>query len=96
MLVGKEAQLFVSRLLSVLGSDEAARQQVAKGWSKVPLHMLLPWSAQMLSLLEGPQGEALLPLLQVNPLLCTICLVASPVPCFCFLLFVAWRPLIFC
>ena len=27
--------------------------------------MLLPWSAQMLSLLEGAQGETLLPLLQV-------------------------------
>ena len=63
--IGKEAQLLFSSLLSILGSDEAAQWQFAEGWPTVPLHMLLPWSAQMLSLLDGPQGDALLPLLQV-------------------------------
>lgn len=65
MSIGKEAQLLFSSLLSVLGTDEAARQQFGEGWTRVPLHMLLPWSAQMLSLLDGAQGETLLPLLQV-------------------------------
>ena len=63
--VGKEAQLLFSTLLSVLGTDEGARQHFGEGWTRVPLHMLLPWSAQMLSLLDGAQGETLLPLLQV-------------------------------
>lgn len=65
VLAGKEAQLLFSCLLSVLGTDAAAQGQFAEGWTKVPLHMLLPWAAQMLSLLDGHQGEALLPLLQV-------------------------------
>lgn len=65
--VGREAQLYVPRLLSVLGSNEAARQSFGEGWGRVPLRLLLPWVAQMLSLLDAPQGEALLPSLQVSP-----------------------------
>ena len=64
---GREAQLYVPRLLSVLGSSEAARQSFGEGWGGVPLRLLLPWVAQMLSLLDASQGEALLPLLQVSP-----------------------------
>ena len=66
MDAGREAQLHVPRLLSVLGSNEAARQSFGEGWGGVPLRLLLPWVAQMLSLLDAPQGEALLPPLQVS------------------------------
>ena len=33
----------------------------------MPLHVLLPWGAQMLSLLDGAAGDALLPTLKVTP-----------------------------
>ena len=32
----------------------------------MPLHVLLPWGAQMLSLLDGMAGDALLPTLKVT------------------------------
>ena len=67
MPVGGEAQLFVPRLLLVLGSSDTARQRFSQEWSKVPHHVLLPWAAQMLSLLDAVQGEVLLPALQVGP-----------------------------
>ena len=63
---GQEAQLYVPRLLSVIGSSEAAGRCFGEAWHKVPLPLLLPWVAQMLSLLDAPQGEALLPLLKVS------------------------------
>lgn len=66
MDAGRDAQLYVPRLLSVLGSNEAARQSFGEGWGRVPRRLLLPWVAQMLSLLDAPQGEALLPPLQVS------------------------------
>ena len=50
----------------MLGSSEAARQGFSEVWGRVPLHLLLPWVAQMLSLLDASQGEALLPPLQVS------------------------------
>ena len=65
---GQEAQLYVPRLLSVLGSSKTAQHCFTQVWSSVPLHVLLPWAAQMLSLLDAPQGEALLPALQVGSL----------------------------
>ena len=64
-MTGQEAQLYVPRILSVLGSSQDAQQCFAEVWSRVALHVLLPWAAQMLSLLEAPQGAALLPALQV-------------------------------
>ncbi len=63
---GREAQLYVPRLLSVIGSSEAAGRCFREAWHKVPLPLLLPWVAQMLSLLDAPQGEALLPALKVS------------------------------
>lgn len=79
---GREAQLYVPRLLSVIGSSKAAGQCFGEAWPKVPLPLLLPWVAQMLSLLDAAQGEALLPPLKVSlhaasdrlckPLLCLI------------------------
>ncbi|KAL3131372.1 hypothetical protein ABBQ38_007687 [Trebouxia sp. C0009 RCD-2024] len=61
---GQEAQLYVPRLLSVMASCQPARHCFSQVWSSVALHVLLPWAAQMLSLLDAPQGEALLPPLQ--------------------------------
>lgn len=63
---GQEAQLYVPRLLSVIGSSEAAGRCFGEAWHKVPLPFLLPWVAQMLSLLDAAQGEALLPPLKVS------------------------------
>lgn len=63
---GQEAQLYVPRLLSVMASCQPARHCFSQVWSSVALHVLLPWAAQMLSLLDAPQGEALLPPLQVG------------------------------
>ncbi|DBA87788.1 TPA: hypothetical protein ACH3X1_004785 [Trebouxia sp. C0004] len=63
---GREAQLYVPRLLSVIGSTEAAGRCFNEVWHKVPLPLLLPWVAQMLSLLDAAQGEALLPPLKVS------------------------------
>ena len=65
-MAGQEAQLYVPRILSVLGSSKEARQCFTEVWNSVPLHVLLPWAAQMLSLLDAPQGEALLPAIQVG------------------------------
>lgn len=65
-MAGQEAQLYVPRILSVLGSSKDARQCFIEVWSSVPLHVLLPWAAQMLSLLDAPQGTALLAALQVG------------------------------
>jgi len=63
---GREAQLYVPRLLSVIGSSEAASRCFGEVWHKVPLPLLLPWVAQMLSLLDAAQGGALLPPLKVS------------------------------
>ncbi len=63
---GREAQMYVPRLLSVIGSSEAAGRCFGEAWHKVPLPLLLPWVAQMLSLLDAAQGEALLPPLKVS------------------------------
>ena len=63
---GREAQLYVPRLLSVIGSSKAAGRCFGEVWHKVPLLLLLPWVAQMLSLLDAVQGEALLPPLKVS------------------------------
>ena len=64
---GAEAQLLVPRALGLLaGSHQAPRDEWAAGWERVPLHVLLPWGAQMLSLLDGVAGDALLPTLKVT------------------------------
>ncbi|KAK9832515.1 hypothetical protein WJX81_003666 [Elliptochloris bilobata] len=60
-----EAQLLVPRALGLLGgAEQAPRDEWAAGWGRVPLYALLPWGAQMLSLLDGAAGDALLPALQ--------------------------------
>ena len=51
------------------GSDsaaESARTAFAKGWEGVPLRFMLPWAAQMLTLLDADGGEVLLPVLMVS------------------------------
>ena len=68
---GADAQLLVPRSLGLLaGSQQAPRDEWAAGWGRVPLHVLLPWGAQMLSLLDGAAGDALLPTLKVTPPCC--------------------------
>ena len=62
---GAEAQLFVPRALAMLGASEAARAEWGTHWREAPLNALLPWAAQMLSLLDAPEGAPLLPTLQV-------------------------------
>ena len=64
---GSQARLFVPRLLSVMGDSGGARAEWEAGWQGVPLQALLPWAAQMLSLLGSPEGAALLPTLKVIP-----------------------------
>lgn len=62
---GKQAQLYVPRLLDALTGGAAAEAAFAAHWRGVPLEAFLPWGPSMLSLLEEPQGEALLPVLEV-------------------------------
>lgn len=70
---GTDAQLLVPRALGLLaGSPQAPRDEWAAGWERVPLHVLLPWGAQMLSLLDGMAGDALLPTLKVSKPRCPI------------------------
>ena len=70
-LTGVEAQLMVPRALTVMEGSESARQAWAESWGSASLHVLLPWAAQMLSLLGSPQGAALLPSLKVQATSCT-------------------------
>lgn len=63
--VGAEARLSVPRLLSVMGDSADAREEWRTGWQGVPLQALLPWAAQMLSLLSQAEGDAMLPTLKV-------------------------------
>lgn len=67
---GAEAALLVPRILTVLtGSGYAAkpaRTAFARGWEGVPLRFMLPWAAQMLTLLDADGGEVLLPALMVS------------------------------
>ena len=52
-----------------MGDSAAAREAWSQNWRQAPLNALLPWAAQMLSLLDAPEAEALLPALQVHFLL---------------------------
>lgn len=70
-VTGVEAQLMVPRALTVMEGSESARQAWAESWGSASLHVLLPWAAQMLSLLGSPQGAALLPSLKVQATSCT-------------------------
>ena len=67
---GAEAALLVPRILTVLtgsgSAAESARTAFAKGWEGVPLRFMLPWAAQMLTLLDADGGEVLLPGLMVS------------------------------
>ena len=45
---------------------QSARTAFAKGWEGVPLRFMLPWAAQMLTLLDADGGEVLLPVLMVS------------------------------
>lgn len=62
---GKQAQLYVPRLLDALAGGAAPEAAFAARWRGVPLAAFLPWSPSMLSLLGELQGEALLPALEV-------------------------------
>lgn len=66
MDAGCEARLFVPRVLAVMGESEGARAEWQAGWEGVPSQALLPWAAQMLSLLDLPEGAALLATLKVR------------------------------
>lgn len=66
---GLEAQLVVPRALTVMEGSKPAQKAWHGAWSGAPLHALLPWAAQMLSLLDSPEGAALLPTLKVVPYL---------------------------
>ena len=61
----------VPRALTVMEGSQSARQAWAESWGSASLHVLLPWAAQMLSLLGSPQGAALLPSLKVQATSCT-------------------------
>ena len=67
---GAEAGLLVPRILTVLtgsgSAAESARAAFTKDWEGVPLSFLLPWAAQMLTLLDADGGEVLLPALKVS------------------------------
>ena len=67
---GAEAALLVPRILTVLtgsgSAAESARTAFAKGWEGVPLRFMLPWAAQMLTLLDADGGQVLLPALMVS------------------------------
>ncbi|KAK9796984.1 hypothetical protein WJX73_006710 [Symbiochloris irregularis] len=58
------AELHVPRALALLNEDAGARDSWLKNWKHVPLHLLLPWGAQMLSLLDADEGPCLIPALQ--------------------------------
>lgn len=63
---GQHAQLYVPRLLDVLAGGSAAEAAFAAGWRRVPVAAFLPWAPSMLSLLDEPHSEALLPALEVR------------------------------
>ena len=64
---GREAQLLVPVVMETMHKSEAARQAWASNWQGLPIHLLLPWAAQMLSLLDAPEGASFVPALQVRP-----------------------------
>ena len=66
LMAGVEAQLMIPRALTVLESSKSAQQAWLGAWGDIPLHVLLPWAAQMLSLLGSSEGAALLPALKVS------------------------------
>ena len=49
-----------------MGEAQGARQAWSGAWQHVPLHLLLPWAPQMLSLLDAEEGNSLLPTLEVT------------------------------
>jgi hypothetical protein len=63
---GDQARLFVPRVLMVMGGGGPTADAFLADWQRVPLASLLPWAAQMLSLLGEPEGAALLPALEVR------------------------------
>ena len=73
LMAGVEAQLMVPRALTVLESSKSAQQAWLGAWGSISLHVLLPWAAQMLSLLGSSEGAALLPALKVSTGLRLIC-----------------------
>jgi hypothetical protein len=62
---GTGADLYVPRALAVLAIGEEPRTAWRDGWEGVAPHMFLPWAAQMLSLLESAEGDAIVPCLEV-------------------------------
>ena len=55
----------VPRALTVIEGSESAQQAWSGACGGAPQHVLLPWAAQMLSLLGSPEGAALLSTLKV-------------------------------
>ena len=63
---GHEVQLLVPVIMGTMHQSEAASQAWASKWQDIPVHLLLPWAAQMLSLLDEPEGASFVPALQVR------------------------------
>ena len=60
-----EAQLYLPRAIALLSGNPGAQAAWSAGIAAVPSRLLLPWAAQMLSLLDCEEGQVLLPPLQV-------------------------------
>lgn len=63
---GQTAQLLVPAAMEVMHQSTAAQQAWTSSWQGIPMHLLLPWAAQMLSLLDQPEGQSFVPALKVD------------------------------
>ncbi|KAK9867398.1 hypothetical protein WJX84_001490 [Apatococcus fuscideae] len=61
---GQEAQLLVPVVMDTMHNSEGARRAWEGMWQNVPLHLLLPWAAQMLSLMDQREGASYVSALQ--------------------------------
>ena len=83
---GQEAQLLVPVVMDAMHKSAAAQQAWEGHWQGVPTHLLLPWAAQMLSLLDQPEGSSFTPALKVQHRL------TDPRPPFCIPTFLQRMP----
>ena len=76
---GQEAQLLVPAAMEIMHQSTAAQQAWTSHWQGIPLHLLLPWAAQMLSLLDEPEGRSFLPALKVDSCLASMDRMHTPI-----------------
>ena len=69
---GQEAQLLVPAAMEIMHQSTAAQQAWTSHWQGIPLHLLLPWAAQMLSLLDEQEGRSFVPALKVDICLASV------------------------